>query len=272
MMASSICLADRATVSGDSWSRRSSVITVPHRSRLSGKAASPYARTSARQALRLLICSSNRLANLFALPQALPPLEGEDVRRASFALAGLAVLADWIGSKQEWFPYCEPIQDLQAYWNHAREQAKGAVEASGVLPAESNNHLDYGALIGADATPTPMQDWAKCVELPDGAALFMIEDETGSGKTEAALMLAHKTDGVRPGRRSVRGTAHHGHGQRHVRSACRRVSALVRDRCLPLDCPGSRRGRHARRFPVGSAGGRARRGSLFTDWGPGRGI
>ena len=130
--------------------------------------------------------------DLLALPQALPPLEREGVRRASFALAGLAVLADWIGSKQEWFPYCEPIQDLQAYWNHAREQAKGAVEASGVLPAESNNHLDYGALIGADATPTPMQDWAKCVELPDGAALFMIEDETGSGKTEAALMLAHR--------------------------------------------------------------------------------
>ena len=130
--------------------------------------------------------------DLLALPQALPPLEREGVRRASFALAGLAVLADWIGSKQEWFPYCEPIQDLQAYWNHAREQAKGAVEASGVLPAESSNHLDYGALIGADATPTPMQDWAKCVELPDGAALFMIEDETGSGKTEAALMLAHR--------------------------------------------------------------------------------
>ena len=130
--------------------------------------------------------------DLLALPQALPPLEREGVRRASFALAGLAVLADWIGSKQEWFPYCEPIQDLQAYWNHAREQAKRAVEASGVLPAESNNHLDYGALIGADATPTPMQDWAKCVELPDGAALFMIEDETGSGKTEAALMLAHR--------------------------------------------------------------------------------
>ena len=130
--------------------------------------------------------------DLLALPQALPPLEREGVRRASFALAGLAVLADWIGSKQEWFPYCEPIQDLQAYWNHAREQAKRAVEASGVLPAESNNHLDYGALIGADATPTPMQDWAKCVELPDGAALFMIEDETGSGKTEAALVLAHR--------------------------------------------------------------------------------
>ena len=37
-----------------------------------------------------------------------------------------------------------------------------------------------------------MQVWARSVELPDGPALFMIEDETGSGKTEAALMLAHR--------------------------------------------------------------------------------
>ena len=37
-----------------------------------------------------------------------------------------------------------------------------------------------------------MQGWAHRVELPDGPALFMIEDETGSGKTEAALMLAHR--------------------------------------------------------------------------------
>ena len=129
---------------------------------------------------------------LFALPQALPPLERERVRRASFALAGFAVLADWIGSKQEWFPYCEPAQDLEAYWRYTREQAGRAVEEAGVLPSTSSGRLDYGALIGADASPTPMQDWAKSVELPDGPALFMIEDETGSGKTEAALMLAQR--------------------------------------------------------------------------------
>ena len=37
-----------------------------------------------------------------------------------------------------------------------------------------------------------MQRWAREAELPDGPALFLIEDETGSGKTEAALMLAHR--------------------------------------------------------------------------------
>ena len=130
--------------------------------------------------------------DLFALPQTLPPLERERARRASFALAGLAVLADWIGSKQEWFPYCEPGRDLEAYWSYTRKQAKRAVEEAGVLPTVINSHLEYKALIGADASPSPMQDWAKSVELPDGPALFMIEDETGTGKTEAALMLAQR--------------------------------------------------------------------------------
>ena len=130
--------------------------------------------------------------DLLALPQTLPPVERAGVRRVSFAVAGLSVLADWIGSNQEWFPYCEPAQDLEAYWRYARKQAGRAVEEAGVLPSTSSDSLDYGALIGEDARPSPMQDWANRVELPDGPALFMIEDETGSGKTEAALMLAHR--------------------------------------------------------------------------------
>ena len=114
--------------------------------------------------------------------------------RASFALAGLAVLADWIGSNQTWFRYRRPddFNDLEAYWSHAREMAARAIEEAGVLPASTRNCLGYDSLIGVKATPSPMQDWARSVELPAGPALFMIEDETGSGKTEAALMLAHR--------------------------------------------------------------------------------
>ena len=129
---------------------------------------------------------------LFTLPQTLPPLEREGVARASFALAGLAVLADWIGSKQAWFPYCEPAQDLGAYWRHTQKQAERAVREAGVLPATSSKRLDYDALLGSDASPSPMQDWTSSVELPGGPTLLLIEDETGSGKTEAALMLAHR--------------------------------------------------------------------------------
>lgn len=118
--------------------------------------------------------------------------DSRHARRASFAVAGLAVLADWIGSNQEWFPYTEPGQDLEAYWNDARARARRAVRNAGVLPAAASRHLDYDTLIGVEAVPSPMQEWARKVDLPAGPALFMVEDETGSGKTEAALMLAHR--------------------------------------------------------------------------------
>ena len=121
---------------------------------------------------------------------------------ASFALAGVAVLADWLGSNQEWFPYQStdafPTKrngnhgvDLESYWHGAQARAAPALKESGVLPASTRDRLRFGDLIG-DARPSPMQQWAESVDLPAGPALYMIEDETGSGKTEAAVMLAHR--------------------------------------------------------------------------------
>lgn len=133
-----------------------------------------------------------QVRELFPLPPQLPALQRRRCRRASHALAGVAVLADWIGSNQKWFPYCEPVQELDAYWDAARGRAECAVAEAGVLPAPVGARLTYSDLIGADVVPSPMQRWAETTNLPRGPALFMIEDETGSGKTEAALMLAHR--------------------------------------------------------------------------------
>ena len=129
---------------------------------------------------------------LFPLPSDLPAPQRRKWRLASHAVAGLAVLADWIGSNQQWFRYCEPVQDLEAYWDVALARAEHAVAEAGVLPAPVGARLRYPDLIGADASPSPMQKWAETADLPGGSTLFMIEDETGSGKTEAALMLAHR--------------------------------------------------------------------------------
>ena len=129
---------------------------------------------------------------LLAPPEHVRALDPRHARRASFAVAGLAVLADWIGSNQEWFPYAEPVRSLESYWDCARRRARHAVSEAGVLPAPVSDRLDHGDLIGETAAPSPMQAWARNAELPAGPALFMIEDETGSGKTEAALMLAHR--------------------------------------------------------------------------------
>ena len=130
------------------------------------------------------------------------PLPPRNLGPASFALAGIAVLADWLGSNQEWFPYQSteafPTRpngnhgvDLERYWLEAQARAARALKESGVLPASTRDGLCFGDLIG-NARPSPMQQWAESVDLPAGPALFVIEDETGSGKTEAAVMLAHR--------------------------------------------------------------------------------
>jgi len=135
-----------------------------------------------------------QLQNFRAPPAGLLPNNCAQLSRASFAIAGLAVLSDWIGSNQHWFPYQSPddFPSLQSYWAHATKQAKTAVKKAGILPAKASDHLTYAPLIGKENTPSPMQVWAERVSLPTGPNLFIIEDETGSGKTEAALMLAHR--------------------------------------------------------------------------------
>lgn len=112
---------------------------------------------------------------------------------ASYPVAGFAVLCDWLGSNQHWFPYAPPDLSLDRYWREqALPGAERAVQEAGVLPAECRPVSGYRALAGRDFSARPMQEWAEAIEIPEGPALFLIEDDTASGKTEAAVMLAHR--------------------------------------------------------------------------------
>ena len=127
---------------------------------------------------------------------ALPRIDESHAQRASFLVAGLSVLADWIGSNQEWFPY-HAACDLAGYWGEACKRAARAVAEAGVLPSPRRERVGYRDLLPSlrpdePFDRTPMQEWAEETALPEGPALFLIEDETGSGKTEAAVMLAHR--------------------------------------------------------------------------------
>ena len=55
-------------------------------------------------------------ARTVSVPAESTPFGRDHGRRASFALAGLAVLADWIGSNQRWFRYRHPddVEDLES--------------------------------------------------------------------------------------------------------------------------------------------------------------
>lgn len=114
------------------------------------------------------------------------------VRGISWILAGLCTLSDWLGSDSEWFPYCSEPMPLRQYWHgRAVRRAAGAVLRAGLAaPTARASGAALRALFPWMSMPTPLQKWADAVEIPDDGGLFIVEDVTGSGKTEAALCLA----------------------------------------------------------------------------------
>ena len=116
-----------------------------------------------------------------------------NLQRASWDIAGFTVLCDWIGSNERWFPPCPGADDMRVYYEkEALPQAYAAVEQAGVVPPRPSGATGWPQLFPslADKQPSPLQEHASKVELPDGPQLHILEDLTGSGKTEAALLLA----------------------------------------------------------------------------------
>lgn len=98
--------------------------------------------------------------------------------------AGLLSLADWIGSDVSAFPH-EIAFDLQGYADRARTSAPQALQRIGLTHGPWPERMpDFTGLTGL-ARPNHMQ--AAVGELSEDATLTIIEAETGSGKTEAAL-------------------------------------------------------------------------------------
>jgi len=128
-------------------------------------------------------------------PLAATHLRDRDVLRATWWVTGLITTADWIGSNELEFPYTAPIArdaSLLAYWQLAEERAVSAVRNAGLEPPSPAKHRTFAELTGRADLPTPAQRWASNVALPDGPTLFILEDVTGAGKTEAAQILIHR--------------------------------------------------------------------------------
>ncbi len=96
-------------------------------------------------------------------------------------VCGLVTLADWLGSDTRLFPVAAPHGE-------ARDALRGpgtdrAIIGRGLAPLETPL-VSFGEAFGIDGAPRPMQRAADRLDL---GPIALIEAETGSGKTEAAL-------------------------------------------------------------------------------------
>jgi CRISPR-associated endonuclease/helicase Cas3 len=129
-------------------------------------------------------------------PSALPRRPVAALTLLGVATAGLFVLADWIGSAETWFPYAatgEGDHTFDHYWRVTQRAAIRAVDEAGVSPADVEAFGGLSKLFPNIRTASPVQAFAEAVTLPEGGpSLIIVEDVTGSGKTEGALTLAHR--------------------------------------------------------------------------------
>jgi len=117
----------------------------------------------------------------------------------SYWLAGLTILADWLGSNPLWFPFLPPPQEgefqsiIRHYWeNRACPGAEHALRESGLIPAQVSHLASLHDLFDIAFLPTPLQNHVQSMDLGEGPLLVLIEDMTGAGKTEAAILLAQR--------------------------------------------------------------------------------
>lgn len=112
---------------------------------------------------------------------------------SSWMLAGVVVLADWLGSGRSPETFQQNEMPLSSYWQeHALTYARQVVHKANLVLSKPAPFSGINALFPFIATPTPLQKWAESEPLISGNQLFILEDVTGSGKTEAALVLAHR--------------------------------------------------------------------------------
>ena len=131
-----------------------------------------------------------------------------DITIFSFILSGLIILSDWTASASSNFPFLVPsiegrysdkidFLDMRRYFGEARALAKVAIERQGLAPV-SKRFIDnpwevlFPELNEANYNPSPLQEVMIHLKPEKEPGLYVIEDLTGAGKTEAALILFSK--------------------------------------------------------------------------------
>ncbi|WP_177428316.1 CRISPR-associated helicase Cas3', partial [Candidatus Venteria ishoeyi] len=114
------------------------------------------------------------------------------IQPISWWLSGITTLSDWLGSNQQYFKFCRDRMSLPDYWKkHALPQAERALAQTSLLPAAAAQQ-DFYHLFPHIRQATPLQQHCLDLQMPTSPQLFILEDLTGAGKTEAALALTQR--------------------------------------------------------------------------------
>jgi CRISPR-associated endonuclease/helicase Cas3 len=133
------------------------------------------------------------LAALFQIRDKLVSLPQQSQQSQTFTwlLAGAMVLADWVGSSTQWFRKEEQPVPLLDYWvQRALPQAEQAVQEAKVLSFVPQTGEAIKCLFPDSWQATPLQQLAATIPLAKGPQLYILEEVTGAGKTEAAMLLS----------------------------------------------------------------------------------
>ena len=133
------------------------------------------------------------LATLDWLEDLLHNYDEESLIIASWLVAGMVVFCDWLGSNPDHFAYHnQPIEPGEYFESIAKKSARQALEREGLIPPPVAPVQNLAKLFPGFTSPTPLQAEAEQWEPTESPQLVIIEDATGAGKTEAALLMVNR--------------------------------------------------------------------------------
>jgi len=113
----------------------------------------------------------------------------------SWTINGLVTLSDWMVSREDFIRSIQKHNDFEDYISELPKYVATFFKKEELHPSAMKSSISFHSLFPEleEFEPTPLQTWAGNYPLgTDGPSLFILEDSTGSGKTEAALLLASR--------------------------------------------------------------------------------
>lgn len=120
-------------------------------------------------------------------------IQETQLTKLSWVIAGFSVLCDWLGSNSRYFEMTQNEMPLETYYKTiALPKAESILHNTGFYPYKVFPHKKTYSLFPDIPKSSPLQKYIEDIQLYNTPQLHIIEDVTGSGKTEASIILASK--------------------------------------------------------------------------------